>query len=63
VVTIPIEFISKLGIEEGTFLEIEEQRGAIVMRPASRLKGRKAVGKRDHKRLIHDLEELRRNWH
>ncbi|MDH2900498.1 MAG: AbrB/MazE/SpoVT family DNA-binding domain-containing protein [archaeon] len=62
-VTIPVELRSRLGIEEGTLLEVKEQSGAILMRPAPRLKGGKVVGHKEYKRLIHELDELRRNWH
>ena len=61
-VTIPVELRSKLGIEEGTILEVDEQKGAIVMRPAPRLKSGKVVGEKEYKRLVRELDELRRNW-
>ena len=61
-VTIPIELRSKLGIEEGSLLEVGEEGGAIVMRPAPRLKGGKVVGEKEYKRLIKELDGLRRKW-
>ena len=60
--TIPIELRSRLGIEEGSLLEVEEERGAIVMRPTGRLKSGKVVGAKEYRRVINELEELRRNW-
>jgi AbrB family looped-hinge helix DNA binding protein len=62
-VTIPQELRSKLGIEEGSFLEVEEQKGAIIMRPAPKLKGGKVVGEKQYKKLIKELDHLRRSWH
>lgn len=60
-VTIPLELRSGLGIKGGTLLEAKQQRGAIVMRPALRLKAGKVVGEKEYKRLIHELDELRTN--
>ena len=57
-----MELRSKLGIEEGTLLEVEEDEGKIVMKPAPPLKGGKVVGEEEHKRLIHELDQLRREW-
>ncbi len=61
-VTIPLELRSKLGIEEGTLLEVEEEGGAIVLRPAPPLKGGKVVGEEKHRQIIDELDELRREW-
>jgi AbrB family looped-hinge helix DNA binding protein len=61
-VTIPIELRSKLGIEEGALLEIREEKGTIVMKPAPRLKAGKPVGEEEYKRIIQELDEGRRNW-
>ena len=59
-VTIPIEIRSKLGIDEGTLLEVEEEKGAIVMRRAPPLKAGKVVGEKEYRRLIGELDKLRR---
>jgi AbrB family looped-hinge helix DNA binding protein len=61
-VTIPFDLRSKLGIEEGALLEIEEERGTIVLRPTPPLKGGKVVGEEKHKQVIDELEQLRRDW-
>jgi AbrB family looped-hinge helix DNA binding protein len=61
-VTIPLEIRSRLGIEEGALLEVEEEGGVIVMRPAPRLKGGKVVGEEKHAEVIRELEQLRREW-
>ena len=61
-VTIPLELRSKLGIEEGAFLEVKEKEGAIVLTPAPRLEGGKVVGEEEHKKVIRELDQLRRDW-
>jgi AbrB family looped-hinge helix DNA binding protein len=61
-VTIPLELRSKLGIEEGALLEVKEEEGAIVLKPAPRLKGGKVVGEEEYKEVIRELDQLRRDW-
>ncbi|MDV3294146.1 MAG: AbrB/MazE/SpoVT family DNA-binding domain-containing protein [Nitrososphaerales archaeon] len=60
--TIPSELRTKLGIEEGALLEVEEQRGVIVLRPSPPLKGGEVVGEETHKQVIRELDQLRRDW-
>ena len=61
-VTIPSVIRARLGIEVGSLLEVEEQRGAIVLKPAPPLKGGKVVGEETHKQVIRELDRLRRDW-
>ena len=61
-VTIPLELRSKLGIEEGTLLEIKEEEGTITLKPTPRLKAGKAVGEQEYKKIVSELDEDRRNW-
>jgi AbrB family looped-hinge helix DNA binding protein len=61
-VTIPLELRSKLGIEEGAILEVKEEKGMITLKPTPRLKAGKPVGEEEYKRIIHELDEGRRNW-
>ena len=61
-VTIPLALRSKLGIEEGAILEIEEKEGTITMKPTPRLEPGKPVTKEEYKQIIRELDELRRNW-
>ena len=61
-VTIPSELRARLGIEEGALLEVEERRGAIVLKPAGPLKGGKVVGEETHQRVIAELDQLRSDW-
>ncbi len=61
-VTIPLELRSKLGIEEGAILEVKEEEGTIVLRPAPRLKGGRVVGEREHSQVIRELDQIRKEW-
>jgi len=61
-VTIPQELRSKLGIEEGAVLEVAEEGGAIIMKPAPRLNGGSVVGEREYGKILEELDRLRRNW-
>jgi AbrB family looped-hinge helix DNA binding protein len=61
-VTIPLELRSRLGIGEGTILKIEEEKGAIVLRPAPPLEGGAIVGEEQHKKIIRELDRLRSEW-
>lgn len=61
-VTIPLELRSRLGIEEGALLEVEEEKGTVVLRPAPRLRSGKVVGEKEYREVIEELDRLRRNW-
>jgi AbrB family looped-hinge helix DNA binding protein len=61
-VTIPAELRARLGISEGDVLEAGERDGTIVLTPAPPLEGGKVVGKEEHKKLIEELDQLRRRW-
>jgi AbrB family looped-hinge helix DNA binding protein len=61
-VTLPAELRSKLGIEEGAILEIKEEEGTIMLKPTPRLEAGKSVGEEEYKKIIHELDEDRRNW-
>jgi AbrB family looped-hinge helix DNA binding protein len=61
-VTLPSELRSKLGIEEGALLEVNEEEGIITLKPTPRLKAGKSVGEEEYKKIIRELDEGRRNW-
>jgi AbrB family looped-hinge helix DNA binding protein len=61
-VTIPMKLRSKLGIEEGTLLEIKEENGKIVMKPTPRIKAGKVVGEEEYKKIICELDGDKINW-
>jgi bifunctional DNA-binding transcriptional regulator/antitoxin component of YhaV-PrlF toxin-antitoxin module len=53
---------SKLGIEEGAFLEISTEDDKIVLKPLPPLEPGEPVGEEEHKRILAELDELRRRW-
>jgi AbrB family looped-hinge helix DNA binding protein len=61
-VTLPLELRTKLGIEEGAILEITAKNGEITLKPLSPLEAGKSVGEEEHKKIIEELEDLRRQW-
>jgi AbrB family looped-hinge helix DNA binding protein len=61
-VTIPQEMRNKLRIEEGAILEIASEDGKIVLKPVPPLEPREPVGEEEQKKLIDELETLRRRW-
>jgi len=62
-VTIPLELRSRLGIEEGTLLEVEEEKGAVVLRLAPGLKTGNVVGEKRYREVIEELDRLGRSCH
>ena len=61
-VTIPQEMRNKLGIEEGSILDITTQDGTILLKPLPRLEAGEPVGEEEYKKIIAELDELRRRW-
>lgn len=57
-----MELRSRLGIDEGALLEVKKEEGAIILKPTPRLKGGKVVGKEEYKKVIPELDHLRRDW-
>ncbi len=53
---------NKLGIEEGAILEIATEDDKIVLKPLPPLEPREPVGEEEQKRLIDELDTLRRRW-
>jgi len=61
-VTIPQEFRTKFGIEEGVILEVTSDDDKIILKPLPRLEPGEPVGEEEHKRILAELDELRRRW-
>jgi AbrB family looped-hinge helix DNA binding protein len=59
-VTIPKEIRDKLGIEEGASLDMTAQDGTIVLKPLPRLEGGESVGEEEFRKILAELDELRR---
>ena len=60
--TIPVGLREKFNLHEGSLLEVEERDNAILLRPISPLQGGKVVGEDEYKRILRELETLRKNW-
>ncbi len=61
-VTLPAEIRDKMRIQEGSMLQLEEIEGGILLRPAAPIKAGKVRGPDVYKKVLSELDELRRNW-
>ncbi|MCS4538794.1 MAG: AbrB/MazE/SpoVT family DNA-binding domain-containing protein [Thaumarchaeota archaeon] len=61
-VTIPAKLRSKFGIDEGTILEVSERPEGILLRPLPPPKPGEVVGEETYRRLVQELDSLRRRW-
>ncbi len=61
-VTIPAELRNKLGITEGTILKVQEHPEGILLRPLPPAEPGEVVGEAEHRKLIEELDRLRRRW-
>ena len=61
-VTIPVELRESLGIQEGSMLEVHVEKECVVMKARPPLEAGRVVGKEEYEKVIHDLDEQRRNW-
>jgi len=61
-VTLPAEIRDKMRIQEGSMLQLEEIEGGILLKPATPIKAGKVRGADVYKKVLSELDELRRNW-
>jgi len=61
-VTIPTVTRKKFNLHQGSVLEVEKRDSANLLRPISPLQGGKVVGEDEYKRILRELETLRKNW-
>jgi len=61
-VTIPTVARKKFNLLQGSVLEVEKRDNANLLRPISPLQGGKVVGEDEYKRILRELETLRKNW-
>lgn len=61
-VTIPQELRTEFGLEEGTIIEFTKQDDKIVIKPLPPIEPGEPVGEEEHKRILAELDELRRRW-
>lgn len=60
--TVPAHIREKMNIEEGSLLEVKEHPEGILLRPLSKIKTGKVVGKKKYKKIISELDQLRKRW-
>jgi AbrB family looped-hinge helix DNA binding protein len=61
-VTIPQEFRTQMGLEEGAILEITKEDNKLVLKPLPPIEPGEPVGEEEFKKIIAELDERRRNW-
>lgn len=60
--TVPAPIREKMNIDEGSLLEVKEHPEGILLKPLSKIKVGKVVGKRKYKKIISELDHLRKGW-
>ena len=61
-ITIPLGLRERFKIQEGSVLEVEAREQGILLKPAAPLEAGPVVGEEDYKRILRDLESLRKKW-
>jgi len=61
-VTIPVELRHRLKIEEGSLLEVEQHKEGILLKPLAPLKVGKIVSEEEQRKIIRELDALRKKW-
>jgi AbrB family looped-hinge helix DNA binding protein len=61
-VTIPVELRQKLNIEEGSLLEVEQHKDGILLKPLPPLRVGKIVSQEEQRKIIRELDALRKKW-
>lgn len=61
-VTIPARIREKMNIDEGTMLEVEERPEGILLKAMSGIKAGEIVGRKEHAKIIGQLDGVRSEW-
>jgi len=61
-VTIPVELRQRLKIEEGSILEVHEHEEGILLKPTGPLEGGEVVGEESYKKMLRELDGMRKKW-
>ncbi len=61
-ITIPKEIRTEFGLQEGAIVEFTKEKDKIVIRPLPPLEPAEPVGEEEQKKLLEELEALRRRW-
>jgi AbrB family looped-hinge helix DNA binding protein len=61
-VTIPAEFRAKLGLREGTILNVKEHPEGLLLQPIPPPESGEVVGEEEYQKMLEELEQTRRCW-
>ena len=61
-VTIPVELRQRLKLEEGSMLDVREHDQGILLKPARPLEGGEVVGAESYKKILQELDSVRKKW-
>ncbi len=61
-VTIPFDVRGRFKIQDGSVLEVGEQERGILLKHGARVRSGEVVGEQAYKKILQDLEALRRKW-
>ena len=51
-----------MRIEEGSLLDVREHKDGVLLTPAEPLEGGEVVGEASHKKILQELDKLRKKW-
>ena len=60
--TVPAGIRQKMNIDEGSVLEVREHPEGILLKPLPQIRVGKVVGKKRYKKIINELDQLRKGW-
>ncbi len=61
-VTLPQQYRAELGMEEGVILEVTKEDDKLILKRLPPLEPREPVGEEEQKKLLDELDSLRRRW-
>ena len=61
-VTIPSDLREELGLEEGSVLRVQREKNRVLPEMVQPIEGGKVVGSEEYRKVLGELEGLRRNW-
>ena len=61
-ITIPLGLRERFKIKEESVLEVEAREQGILLKPAALPEAGAVVGEEAYKRILRDLESLRKKW-
>jgi hypothetical protein len=51
-----------MNIDEGMMLEVKEHPEGILLKPLSGIKAGRIIGRKEHDKIIDELDQLRSEW-